>query len=614
MTTKTMKTILWALLLLAAGGAAGRADTTTKRLAPGVTLTQEIDKQTPLIIDVLTVDLDAPGVRIGVGIGQDRVNGTDGRGGREEVSRQARRYGALAAVNGDFFALPAGDPLGLGIRDGVLFSEPWWGDGRGGPRAAMGVVDGGHRVVFDTLGFLGDLQAADGQRAALAGIDRRVGAGEIVAFTPLYGPTTGNRAGGTEVVLTGVNGPVRANKLMTGRVVSVTPDVAAPEIIPADGVVLSGGPGAGANFLAKNVSAGDHVSFVLAVAPPAETTNAVKIAQMPRTRADLPSRAGAALSRPAWLWGRVEEAVSGGPRLLTHGQVAVDGVAEGFDPSILGQTHPRTAVGTTQDGHHLILVTVDGRQAISRGVTLADLALILKRYGAWDAINLDGGGSTAMAVGGLVVDSPSGAGLERRVAETLLVYSDRVATSGTPAPPRMRLAIPQDGPVLVGSATPVHLLDGAREVPGGSPDILWQGPATGGIGFVNQKGFFIAVKPGTGAIVALYRGHLVAAQMAVTSPTPTLSSATYTLSAEFPADGGGDARHSPLTVRILDKNGLPQANAPVHVVVTDGTADPTDVKTNLDGYAVVKITWDADTGGTALVTSGALTPVTAVRP
>ena len=604
--------ILGTILLLTLAGIAGRADTTVKRLAPGVTLTQEIDKQTPLIINVLTVDLDAPGVRVGVGIGQDRVNGPDGGGGREEVSRQARRHGALAGVNADFFAIPAGDPLGLGIRDGELYSEPWWGNGKAGPRAVLGVVDGGRRVLFDTLGFLGDLQAADGQRARLAGINRRVGSGEIVAFTPLYGPTTGNRPGGTEVMLTGVNTPVRANKLMAGRVVSVTTNILTPQAIPAHGLALSGGPGAGAAFLTQHVKAGDRVAFVLAVAPPAETPQAVKIAQMPRARGDLPSRAGADVSRAAWLWGRVQEAVGGGPRLLTHGQVTSDGVAEGFDASILGQTHPRTAVGTSKDGHHLILVTVDGRQTISKGVSLADLALILQRYGAWDAINLDGGGSTAMAVAGMAVDSPSGAGTERRVADTLLVYSDRVSLAQRPAPTWMRLAVPTASPVMVGSATPLHLLDGNRVISGGSSDILWQGPATNGIGFVSQKGYFLAVRPGTGALTALYKGRLVAAQITVASPTPII--ANYTISAEFAVDGSRDSRHGQLTVRILGQDGMPLAAAPVHLAVTGGAADRADVKTNPDGYAVVGITWGTATGGSVLVTSGTLAPVTVQRP
>ena len=126
-----------------------------------MTLTQEIDQKTPLIINVVSVDLAAPGVRIGVGIGQDKISGTDATQGREDVSRLARRWGALAAVNADFFPY-TGDPLGVGIRDGELFSEPFPGIRGGGPRVTLGVAPDGKSVLFDTLGFLGDLQAPDG--------------------------------------------------------------------------------------------------------------------------------------------------------------------------------------------------------------------------------------------------------------------------------------------------------------------------------------------------------------------------------------------------------------------------------------------------------------------
>ena len=83
------------------------------------------------------------------------------------------------------------------------------------------------------------------------------------------------------------------------------------------------------------------------------------------------------INRAAWVWAQVPQAVGGGPRLLADGQVSVDWAAEGFDAGFAGSLNPRTAVGTTRDGHHLLLVTVDGRQAISRGVSLADMALIL---------------------------------------------------------------------------------------------------------------------------------------------------------------------------------------------------------------------------------------------
>lgn len=62
-----------------------------------------------------------------------------------------------------------------------------------------------------------------------------------------------------------------------------------------------------------------------------------------------------------------------------------------------GDRHPRTALGLTQSGRHLILVVVDGRRkGESEGMTLHELAEALKELGCHDAINMDGGGSSIM--------------------------------------------------------------------------------------------------------------------------------------------------------------------------------------------------------------------------
>ena len=599
------------------------ADTTVKRLAPGVTLTQEIDQKTPLIVNVVTVDLTAPGVRLGVGIGQDKITGSDGTAGREDVSRLARRWGALAAVNADFFPF-TGDPLGVGIRNGELFSEPFLGIGKGGPRVTLGVTPDGKGILFDNLGFLGDLQVSDGQRALINGINRPVGKNETVVYTSLYGPETGNKPGGVEAVVRGVNLPVRADKLITGRVESVRLVEATTELIPSDGVVISGGPGTGADFLTQHLHPGEPVSFLLAVAPTGETRSAFQVAALPRTGGDLPSRAGAGISRNAWLWAQVPQAVGGGPRLLVSGQIAVDWAAEGFDAGFAGSQHPRTAVGTTRDGHHLLIATVDGRQAFSKGVSLADMAALLKRYGAWNAINLDGGGSTAMAIGGLTVNNPSGGGAERPVADMLLVYSDRAFQADAPALPGVttdaeaaqegpsaRLLVPT-APVRLGQVVPLRVWDKGRPVSGTSSEIVWQGPVAGGVGFVNQKGYFIPMMPGTGLVSALYAGQVLTASITVSGPaTPT---AIYTLQPRLVPDPDGFPRHSQLVVRITDQYGKPLGNAAVTVLVTSGTADRNTLLTDMDGSATVGISWTADKGGTVRVSSGARTPVTITRP
>lgn len=60
--------------------------------------------------------------------------------------------------------------------------------------------------------------------------------------------------------------------------------------------------------------------------------------------------------------------------------------------------HPRSAIGLSADGHTLLIVAVDGRQDHSRGVTLEELGQLMQTLGANHALNLDGGGSTALVV------------------------------------------------------------------------------------------------------------------------------------------------------------------------------------------------------------------------
>jgi hypothetical protein len=111
------------------------------------------------------------------------------------------------------------------------------------------------------------------------------------------------------------------------------------------------------------------------------------------------------------------DALGGNPRLVVDGAVAaqeVDGPGEFFG------RHSRTAVGVTADGR-LLLVVVDGRQpGYSRGMTLRELAELLQRLGAQQAMNLDGGGSSEMVVNGLTASRPSD-GRVRGIANALVV-------------------------------------------------------------------------------------------------------------------------------------------------------------------------------------------------
>lgn len=128
--------------------------------------------------------------------------------------------------------------------------------------------------------------------------------------------------------------------------------------------------------------------------------------------------------RPACRPWPVREAVGAGPVLLRGGRAVVTSDAEGFfGTAIPARRHPRSAVGV-EPGGRVWLVVVDGRQPASRGATLGELALVLRDLGATEALNLDGGGSSALAVrvGGRVVrlNRPTGTDAERPVATALV--------------------------------------------------------------------------------------------------------------------------------------------------------------------------------------------------
>lgn len=586
-----------------------RAQTITKRLADGVSLVQEVDTDPPLAIDVLVIDPARPGVRIETTLGQDTVTGPTGdiHKGRESVSEAAIRHGAIAAVNGDFFPF-TGDPLGVGITNGRLYSEPY-----GPGRDAVGVSADGKTLLFDILSYLGDLQAADGARYAIAGVDRMVSGtdlSDLVVFTPDYGPSSGGRMGGTEVVLGNVNLPLRINQLMKGTVRQVIQNASVATPIPEDGVVLSAPPGGpAAAYLDGHYHVGDEVEFLCAVAPKPDIDDAVKLALAPAQSGGLPSRAGEDLNRRVVDWSAVSQAIGGGPHLVVNGQVSVDSEQEGFDESFTNDPNPRTAIGQMADGR-IILVTVDGRQKLSRGVSLLELAQIMRKLGAVNAMNLDGGGSTTMAADGLVVNWPSGTGDERPVADMLLVYgprpSDPRADREGDLPP-LTIVAPAN-PIQVGESAKLIAKQGTIPLEGSDPDLVWAGVATNGVGVVTQDGVFHAVKPGTGTIKANDDGREAEAQITVAGPAP--AAASYTLTAELSPAPSHAPNRSNLVVRIVDSSGMPLANAAVHVAVTGGIADSADITTGADGTATTAITWQSNSG-VVTATSGALKPATA---
>jgi len=115
--------------------------------------------------------------------------------------------------------------------------------------------------------------------------------------------------------------------------------------------------------------------------------------------------------------------IGGWPRILRDGVNVVGDAAtvEGTISRNAEMKHPRTAVGFSRDSSTLYLLAVDGRSQRSVGVTLDELASLMRRLGAWNAMNFDGGGSTTMVINGAVMNVPSDSAGERAVGNALLV-------------------------------------------------------------------------------------------------------------------------------------------------------------------------------------------------
>ncbi|NUP06538.1 MAG: hypothetical protein HOW73_10815 [Polyangiaceae bacterium] len=132
-------------------------------------------------------------------------------------------------------------------------------------------------------------------------------------------------------------------------------------------------------------------------------------------------------SRP---WGVIEGIPAGATEAVSGLRPMIfDGVMRNLDDcdSIECELHPRTAMGLTRDKRTLILLAVDGRQGDSIGFTDKQTALTMQEFGAWNAFNLDGGGSTTAWIKGQgIINDPSDDAGERVVANHIGIHADGI--------------------------------------------------------------------------------------------------------------------------------------------------------------------------------------------
>jgi exopolysaccharide biosynthesis protein len=349
-------------------------------IAPGVEHLQivrgyksEKDATGPWFINMLRIDLDRARLRL--------IHALDEAVGLETVSSMATRYGALAAVNSGYFRTTGtyrGDAVGIEVLDGKLLSEP------NNIRAAAGLIEktGKQELIFGHLKFDGQISSGPRVKHAIAGLNRPRADNELVIFTPEFHRTTLTEPNGLEVI-------VRRGQVVESR------DLKGSSAIPANGFVISAS-GAAREWGLKNLRRGVRVQLNLKLSP-VETEQADS-------------------------WTQATSIIGGGPQLIKNGRVEITNAAEKILPSFVSDGHPRTAIARLKSGQ-ILLLTVDGRQpGESIGMSLTMLADLLLEFGAVDAINLDGGGSTTMVIRNKLVNKPSDPTGERPVSDAILVY------------------------------------------------------------------------------------------------------------------------------------------------------------------------------------------------
>lgn len=263
---------------------------------------------------------------------------------RSKISNIANKNNAIVAINGGYFKPQTGIPLGTLMINKKVYTGPIY------DRVAMGIFDNGFEMARVQL------RASVVTNKGGLKIDNINQPRMLSTHTIVYTPDWGEYSPpcpkyGKQIVIS--NGKLIKTSHGSNQ-------------IPKDGFVVVGSQ--------KNIDT---------------------IINAKRFKLDIKIN-------PEWQ--DVNHIISGGPYLVKNGDIYVDMTAQKLGS--VGGRNPRTAIGYTKD-NNLIMLTADGREGASIGLTLNELANLMKELGCVNAMNLDGGGSTVMYIQGKVVNKPA---------------------------------------------------------------------------------------------------------------------------------------------------------------------------------------------------------------
>ena len=368
----------------------------TRQVVSGVVHIRMVRDSGPWIINVLRIDLRRSGLEIKTARAHDQLRS------RERLSEMVKRAEAagtvvVAAINADFFSLKSGESENNQVIDGE-----WWKgvkvtdspyDTFRNPHAQFG-VDSARHPMIDRYQFDGIVLTRNAAIPLIALNAIPTGPHEGTAFyTPRFGPVAPMIAMADSSKHT-VEAVFSAVGHRTDTALYVRHGVAAingGSAIPTDGAVLTAYGPRGKDIAA--IGEGDTLKVVL--------------------------RATVAGVRPV----PFAQLIGGWPQIIRDGaNIAGNAAAtEGTLSSNAEVRHPRSAIGFSSDSATLFLVVVDGRSRQSVGMTLIELAELMRSLGAYQALNFDGGGSSTLIVQGKIVNSPSDATLERGIGNAVLI-------------------------------------------------------------------------------------------------------------------------------------------------------------------------------------------------
>lgn len=302
---------------------------------------------------LMAVDTRDPYVGIEQILGKDQVTGL------ERPSDMAKRKTTdtkvfFGGVNGDFYANST--PVGTTIVNNEYALTP---AGAGGGRRAGGVDADNKGVTAYTHAYSMQVTLPDGSKVAINHANGTREENQLVLYNRHKGVNTGTNAYGTEVKIALLDGEKWATTgTMKVQVLDVQDNIGSMPLAYEYAVLSAHGTKATA---LKALQVGDVLTLDFEIRLDGE---AVNVGQM--------------------IGGDHYEAM-----ILDDGKIATTGFWD--------ELHPRTGFGVSQSRDTVFFLVVDGR-GVSKGCTTKVMAEILKYYGAWNAVNWDGGGSSCMYV------------------------------------------------------------------------------------------------------------------------------------------------------------------------------------------------------------------------